>query len=147
MTEEAQKAAKPSSPIRGMFSPNRQLRTGGAAYQAPARPAPSPQPVDDRMTAEAQARERVRQDQRADAAGFVSRQPAPMTVARRRRIVSDEVQQSLSMRMPLSVHRRFVNYTNNVGAQSYWDAIERLMNAAGVGPDGEEPAEYLATEE
>lgn len=77
-----------------------------------------------------------RADLASEAAGFPSRQAPPVIRRRRRRIISDEPQTTFTIRTPISIFNRFVGYVEASGAQSYWDALERLMNAAGLDEDG-----------
>lgn len=78
-----------------------------------------------------------RADLASDAAGFSSRQAPPMIRRRRRRIVSDEPQTTFTIRCPVSIYNRLVGFMESSGSQSYWDALERLMNAAGLDENGE----------
>lgn len=127
----------PSSRISGMFG-GPALKPGTTARKVEAPEISGEQLRETLEQQQHRERNNTRRENLAEDHGFVSRQASPIP-ARRRRVKSDEAQQSVSFRLPLSVHRRFVNFTNNSGAQSYWDAIERLMDMSGIGPNGEEP--------
>ncbi|GBQ77307.1 hypothetical protein AA14337_0780 [Acetobacter malorum DSM 14337] len=85
---------------------------------------------------EIERRNAQRADLASDAAGFASRQAPPMIRRRRRRIVSDEPQTTFTVRCPVSVYNRLVGYVESSASQSYWDALERLMNAANLDENG-----------
>ena len=123
--------------INGMLGAP-QLKPGTPAHKVEAPGSGGEQPRETLEQQRHRERSNTRRENLAEDNGFISQQASPLP-ARRRRVKSDEAQQSVSFRLPLSVHRRFVNFTNNSGAQSYWDAIERLMDRSGIGPNGEEP--------
>ena len=71
-------------------------------------------------------------DKVADRHGFVSRDPVKRV---RKRAASDEPTGGLSMRPTLPVLNRFINFSINQRL-SYPEALQVLMDRAGLDPDG-----------
>jgi hypothetical protein len=65
-----------------------------------------------------------------DALGFGSREPAAMPGGRTRRRKSVP-SKSVLIKGPTAVMDRFVGYADATNAASYWEALDRLMKAAG----------------
>jgi hypothetical protein len=65
-----------------------------------------------------------------DALGFSSREPAPVAVTRTRRRKSVP-SKSVLVKGPTAVMDRFISYADATNAGSYWEALDRLMKAAG----------------
>lgn len=89
-------------------------------------------------------------DRASERAGFVSREavhgsplpPSPLpAIKRRRRPPTGAATTNLTIRAPVPVSNRFVEFTQQTRSGSYWEALERLMDIAGLDQDGNVPPE------
>lgn len=84
-------------------------------------------------------------DRASERAGFVSREATQGTPAikRRRRPPTGAATTNLTIRAPVPVSNRFVEFTQQTRCSSYWEALEKLMELAGLDQDGNVPPDLL----
>lgn len=82
-------------------------------------------------------------DRASERAGFVSREVAHATptIKRRRRPPTGAATTNLTVRAPVPVSNRFVEFTQQTRCGAYWEALEKLMDIAGLDQDGNLPPE------
>jgi hypothetical protein len=88
-------------------------------------------------------------DRASERSGFVSREavhgswppPEPPAIKRRRRPPTGAATTNLTIRAPVPVSNRFVEFTQQTRCVSYWEALEKLMDIAGLDKDGNVPPE------